>query len=71
MNICCPTCFGMVESNGLEVFIHYGLYISLIPLLKNTNRHLRGYFSYWKSNYLAFVVRCLGPVSLIRDCSGK
>ena len=44
MNICCPTCFGMVESNGLEVFIHYELYISLIPLLRNTNRHLRGYF---------------------------
>jgi len=35
MNIYCPICFGMIESNGLEVFIHYGLYISLIPLLRN------------------------------------
>jgi len=34
MNICCPICFGMIESNGLEDFIHYGLYISLIPLLR-------------------------------------
>lgn len=34
MNVCCPICFGMIESNGLEDFIHYGLYISLIPLLR-------------------------------------